>query len=211
MDKSKIAVAIFNKRATDYQEKYMNVDLYSESLHVFCDHIGKENADILEMACGPGNNTQFILKKRPDFRILGTDLSPNMIALAQINNPEAQFQLMDCRDIGQINQQYDGIMCGFGLPYLSKEEAIQFIRAAAGLLKPGGILYLSTMEEDDLNKSGIKLSSKGEEMYIYYHQAGYLTEALEENDYTIIYLKHQDYPVTAGPPATDLLIIATRR
>jgi trans-aconitate methyltransferase len=64
--------------------------------------ITKQDADILELACGPGNITQYIISKRSDFKILGTDLAPNMIELAKINNPSAQFQLLDSRDIRTI-------------------------------------------------------------------------------------------------------------
>src|SRR6185295_3669822 len=99
MDKTKIAVNIFNKHASKYQDKFMDVNLYAGSFDFFCDAAKKQNAKILEIACGPGNITSYLLNKRPDFKILGIDLAPNMIALAKINNPKADFQLMDCRDI----------------------------------------------------------------------------------------------------------------
>src|SRR5690349_5613480 len=131
MDKTKIAVDIFNKHADKYQDKFMYFDLYNDTFDLFCLSIEKQNAEIIELACGPGNITKYILNKRPEFKILGTDLSPNMIKLAEINNPTAEFQLMDCRDIGKLNKKYDAILCGFGFPYLSKEEAIKFIKDAS--------------------------------------------------------------------------------
>jgi ubiquinone/menaquinone biosynthesis C-methylase UbiE len=70
MDKTKIAVKIFDSSAHVYQDKFMNVDLYRESLDLFCDTIVKENASVLELACGPGNVTKHLLQKRPDFKIL---------------------------------------------------------------------------------------------------------------------------------------------
>jgi hypothetical protein len=39
-------------------------------------------------------------------------------------------------------------MCGFGLPYLSKEETENLISGSFALLKPEGVLYVSTMEDD---------------------------------------------------------------
>ncbi|NQX43266.1 class I SAM-dependent methyltransferase [Pedobacter steynii] len=98
-DKTKNAVAVFNKRANEYQDKFMDTQLYHESFDLFCEHITKENADILELACGPGNIIKYLLKKRPDFNILGIDLSLNMIDLAKANNPTATFELMDCRNV----------------------------------------------------------------------------------------------------------------
>src|SRR5438045_2838934 len=99
MDKTKIAVDLFNKLASEYQKKYMDVSLYSDSLNLFCKLIPKQNATVLELACGPGNVTKYLLDKRPDLKILGTDLGPNMIKLARQNNPTVEFKILDCRNI----------------------------------------------------------------------------------------------------------------
>jgi 2-polyprenyl-3-methyl-5-hydroxy-6-metoxy-1,4-benzoquinol methylase len=207
MDKTKIAIDVFNKNAELYMGKFMDVSLYDDTFDLFCSSISL-NGNVLELACGPGNITKHLLDKRPDLKILGTDLAPNMIALARMNNPTAEFQLMDCRDIGKLEKKYDGIMCGFCLPYLSKEEAIKLIGDACKLLKPGGALYISTME-DDYSKSGFKKGSTGDEIYIHYHQENYLTKALKENGLTIIDLSHKVYPGEEGI-ITDLVIIAKR-
>lgn len=205
MDKTKTAVDIFDKHARLYQDKYMDTSMYHDTFDAFCDNITRQNAEILELACGPGNITAYLLKKRPDLKILGTDLSPNMIGLAKANNPGAEFRLMDCRDLGTLDKKYDGIVCGFALPYLSKEEAIQLIGDAAGVLRPGGILYLSTME-DDYSKSGVQQSSTGDRMYLYYHQADYLTQALRDNGFTVVHVQRKTYADGSG--TTDLVIIA---
>ena len=199
---------IFNKYAGEYQHKYMDVGLYHDSLDLFCDHIRRENAEILEIACGPGNITRYLLDKRPGFNILGIDLAENMIELAKINNPEAEFVCMDCREIAKLDKKYDGIMCGFCLPYLSKEEAIQLIEDASRLLRPGGMIYLSTME-DDYAKSGVQTNSGGDQVYMYFHRADYLIDALEKNGFTLVNMKRQGYPKPEDTLTTDLLIVAT--
>ena len=209
MDKTKIAVDVFNKLAAEYQDKFMNVDLYSSTFDLFCKHIQSENANVLELACGPGNITKYLLNKRPDLKILGTDLAPNMIRLAKINNPAAEFQLMDCRDIDMLYKKYDAIMCGFCLPYLSREETIKLISDSSKLLNPYGVLYLSTME-DDYHKSGFRKGSKGDEIYMHFHQADYLTAALEKNNFRIIDLQRQDYPEQDGTKTIDLIIVAEK-
>ncbi len=211
MDKTKIAIEIFDNCAIDYQNKFMDKDLYNDSFDLFCKSIKKKNADILEIACGPGNITKYLLKNRPDFKIFGIDLSVEMIELAKINNPTAEFQIMDCRHIGKINQKYDGVMCGFCLPYLTKEESIKLIKDVSGLLKPNGIFYLSTME-DDYKKSGFKKSSSGggKELFIYYHHEDYLIKALKENNFEIIDINRQDYPEPTGEATKDLLILARK-
>lgn len=209
MDKSNSTIEVFNKCAVAYQDKFMDVGLYNDSLDLFCNSIRTHQADILEIACGPGNITKYLLGKRPDFKILGIDLASNMIALAKINNPTAEFQLIDCRDIGMIYKKYEGIMCGFCLPYLSGEEAVKLILDASRLLKLDGVLYLSTME-DDPAESGFKKSSDGDQLYINYHEADFLTNALRENDFKIIDLQRKVYQIQDGTTTTDLLIIARK-
>lgn len=207
-DKTAVAVAIFDKLANGYQDKFMDVSLYADSFNLFCDHLPKK-ASVLELACGPGNITRYLLDRRPDLQIYGTDLSPNMIALAKTNNPEAKFGLMDSRDILQLDKQYHGIMCGFCLPYLSKEDAVQLIADAGKALFDNGILYISTME-DDYAKSGLEAGSSGDLIYMHYHEADYLCQALKENDFSILYLERKTY-MTREKKVTDLLIVAIKK
>lgn len=203
------AEEIFNKYAHDYQAKYMDVSLYHHSFDLFCRNLPNKHPDILELACGPGNITRYLLDKRPDFRVLGIDLAENMIALAKINNPEAEFICMDCREIASLQRKFDAVMCGFCLPYLSKEEAIQLIGDVAGILNPGGVFYISTMEED-YSKSGIQTSSRGDQVQMYFHQADYLTETLHKNGFSVQFIHRQPYPAQGVPTATDLLMIASK-
>ena len=209
MDKSKAAVAVFDKCAQAYQDKFMDVSMYHDTFDVLCAHISKPGAAILDIACGPGNITKYLLSKRPDFKILGIDLSANMVALAQANNPTAEFQVMDGRAIGTLDKKYEGIMCGFCLPYLSKEEAVQLIADAAKILSEDGVLYLSTME-DDYSKSGMKTASSGDELFVHYHEAGYLTEALRGQGFKIIDTQRKEYRGGDCWAVTDLVIVAVK-
>ncbi|SKD09366.1 Methyltransferase domain-containing protein [Chitinophaga ginsengisegetis] len=207
MDKLQMAINVFNKRAVQYQDKFMDVALYHDSFDLFCNSIPKQTAAVLEIACGPGNITRYLLEKRPDFHLLGIDLAPNMLELARSNNPQAEFMLMDGRDILRLNKLFDGIMCGFCLPYLSREEAVKMIGDAARLLLPGGIFYISTME-DDYARSGFQRSGAGDELYMYYHQADYLVNALNANGFKIMDIQRKQYPAADGGTTTDLIIIA---
>ena len=79
MDSYQETFNTWNKIALLYQDKFMDLDLYNESYDSFCELIPKQQASILEIGCGPGNITQYILTKRPDFIIEGIDVAPNMV------------------------------------------------------------------------------------------------------------------------------------
>ena len=208
MDQTKVAVSVFNKLAQAYQDKFMDVSLYHNSFDIFCQNIKKENASVLELACGPGNITQYLLEKRPDLKILGTDLAPNMIELAKKNNPDAEFDLLDFREMKSLGKTFDAILCGFGLPYLSKKEALEFIADSGQILNTGGVLYISTMEDDN-TKSRFQKGSSGDEVFMNYHEASYLSEAMENNGFSIIDLQRKNY-IHNEQDTTDLIIIATK-
>lgn len=209
MDKTKIAVDIFNARAGDYQEKFMDVSLYHDMLTLFCEAVEKEDARVLDLACGPGNITQYITQLRPGYSILGIDLSPNMISLAKANNPKVQFKIMDCRDIYKLGQKYDAVIAGFCMPYLAKEDMQKLIRDAYSLLEPMGVIYISTME-DDYTKSGLRASSKGEMMFIHYYLESDLTETLKQNGFTIMHTQRKKYVDKNNNATTDIEIIARK-
>lgn len=203
----------YNNCAQRYQDKFMEADLYNDTYDLFCSRVENKTANILEIGCGPGNVTRYLLAKHPGFKIHGIDLAERMIALAKVNNPQATYEVMDCRDIGQIKQQYDAIICSFCLPYISKEAAADLISDAASLLNLNGILYLSNME-DDYSQSGLKGSSTSpDKLYMYYHQADFLKDTLADNGFSVIDLLRQEYPEENAPQGkvsvtTDLFIIA---
>lgn len=204
MNRIKHTVSLFDKHAQSYMDKYMDVSMYSESFDYFVRNLqGKE---LLELGCGPGNVTSYILKKNPELSVTATDLAPAMLALAKINNPPADFLLMDFRKILSLKRKFDGIMCGFCMPYLSKEEAIQLIADASQLLTSNGLLYVSTMEAK-YSTSGIRRSSTGEELLMFNHERKYLVEAFTENNFEIAFEQRKKYSGAYGEPVTDLLLI----
>lgn len=207
MDKTAMAVAVFDEHARLYQDKYMDQHAYGATLDLFCHHLPQQDAAVLDVACGPGNISRYLLAQRPELHMLGIDLSPNMLRLARENNPQADYKLLDCRHIDRLDMQFAGIVCGFVLPYLSREEALQLITNASSLLLPGGVLYISTME-DAYSKSGMQTSSSGSQLYQYFHEAAYLIPALEASGYTLILQHRQPFP--AHPATTDLILIARK-
>lgn len=199
----------WNKVATLYQEKFMDLDLYNESYDFFCNAINVDKAEILEIGCGPGNISKYILSKRPDFALLGIDYAPNMVKLAQKNIPNASFRVMDCKDIRSIDKKFDGIVCGFCLPYLSPEECAQFIDDANSLLKQNGILYLSFVEGNP-EQSGYKTGSSGDRTYFYYHQREFLKQKLRQSGIEEMKTFFVDYKQDKKDPEVHTIMIAQK-
>ena len=185
MDHASQAAQLFNKLAIHYQDRYMDVSAYGSVLDEFIGLFKEPSPSLLDIACGPGNITRYLLDRLPTARILGTDLAPAMIELARVNCPTASFEVMDCRKTDQLNQQFDGVVAGFCLPYLNPEEADQLIGDISHLLKKNGLLYLSTIE-GEREKSGPRKGSTGDEVYQYYYSSADIRNWLQQHGFRLI-------------------------
>lgn len=191
----------WNAIAHLYQAKFMQLELYNQSYDAFCDLLLQPSARVLELGCGPGNITRYLLDKRPDFNILATDYAPNMVQTAQQNNPEARCMSLDCRDISQLDGRFDGIVAGFVIPYLSPVELLVFMRDAAAKLEPGGLLYLSFVE-GSLEQSGYKTGSNGLRVFFNYHPMEPLLQTAQALGFSC--LKHFECPFERDNAATEI-------
>lgn len=209
MDENKKAVAVFNKLADLYQQRFMNVDLYADTFDFFCEALGKNNPEVLELACGPGNISRYLLNKRSDIQLLGTDLAPNMVELARSNNPEGRFEVMDAREMRKLNRTFDALICGFCLPYLSMPETEQLIKDAAAVLREKGLIYVSTME-DDYEKSGLRKGSTGDEIFMHYYLASDLEPMLKRAGFQRLLTQRKLTIGNDGAEVTDLILVAQK-
>lgn len=166
----------WNRVAALYQSRFMDLDIYNDSYQLFCDLLPQQ-ARVLELACGPGNITRYLLQQRPDLKITGIDIAPEMIRLAQQNNPNALFETGDIRHIADCAASYNAVLCGFGLPYLSPEETATLLKDCNTLTDGKGILYISFVPGDPA-QSGWQTSSSGDQMYFYYHDPVILEQQL---------------------------------
>lgn len=210
MDKYEITINTWNSVAQAYHDKMVNTDLYHHTYDLFCDLIHAKRAEILDVACGPGIVAKYLLNKRPDFKILGTDASPNMIKLAAAENPTATFEVLDCREIDRMGKEFDAIMCCFCLPYLSDEDSAQMIATASELLRPDGVIYISLIE-DDPGKSGFQTSSAHDgQIYVQYHRGASVRATLEENGFRVLREIRQRDSQRDDSSSTDLFILAKK-
>ena len=205
-----ITFQTWNKVASLYQDKFMNLDLYDDTYNRFCDLMKTNNSSVLEIGCGPGNITKYLLTKRPDLKVEGIDVASNMIQLAKENNPTADFKVMDCRELHPLQNKYDAIVCRFCMPYLSKDDCAKLIKDAADLLHNSGIFYFSTIE-GNYEKSGFEAGSTGDQAFVYYHTEEFLRNQLLENNFECLELMKKVYAKNENENSVHLIFIGRKK
>jgi 2-polyprenyl-3-methyl-5-hydroxy-6-metoxy-1,4-benzoquinol methylase len=208
MDRNQVTFETWNKVASLYHEKFMNLEQYNDSYDKFCELVEKQGAAVFEVGCGPGNITRYLLNKRPDFQIHAIDYAPKMVELARINNPGVQCSIMDCRSMGEIQAVFDAVISGFCIPYLSREETSGFFKDCAKLLLPEGVLYFSAIK-GDYHTSGYMKGSSGDEAYVYYYDEDLLQALLFENRFRLLNVLYKNSNIN-GRPFTEMIFIARK-
>jgi SAM-dependent methyltransferase len=195
------------------------IQAYNESAERFSNTVGKlanydhtydfissllqENAKVLDLACGPANISSYLYKKKK-LVITGYDLSEKMLAIARKNIPDGIFIQRSIIDF-RVNEQFDLVILGFGLPYLSSTQAKICLHHAHEAVKPGGIFYLSFMDGD---KEGFESTSfsPDKQFYLFYHRTESIIKLLEELGFMILKTWALDYLEPNGSITTDSVI-----
>lgn len=97
--------------------------------------------NILDVACGKGATTQYLLSHYPADQVVGVNISEKQLATARENVPGVQFLLMDATDLEFEDNSFDSVLCVEAAFHFNTRE--RFLAEARRVLKPGGRLALS--------------------------------------------------------------------
>jgi ubiquinone/menaquinone biosynthesis C-methylase UbiE len=95
----------------------------------------------LDAACGTGRHAAHLV--RLGYRVLGVDLTPEMLARARERVPRAEFQTADLRNLPADDDSFDVVVCGLALAHLPELDAA--VIELARVLAPGGRLIVSVL------------------------------------------------------------------
>lgn len=199
----------WNKVAPQYEEKFMDLNLYDESYDALLGFLKPEQTSVLEVGCGPGNIMKYLKTKRADLHLSGIDVSENMVAIAQKNNPDAKVQVIDCRDLSRIKSKFDAIVLGFVVPYLNFQDLFQCIADSAELLNENGWIYVSFVP-GYFEESGYIKGSTGDRMYFHYYDIDLMADLLQNNSFTIVAQKDIEYQKSEDKIEIHTVIIANK-
>lgn len=113
-----------------------------------------EPRDILEIAAGTGVVTRALAARLdPRARIVATDLSPAMLAVAQArggNDPHITWQTADAMALPFDRERFDAVLCQFGVMFFP--DKVHAYRQVLNTLKPGGRFLFSVWDGVETNE-----------------------------------------------------------
>lgn len=210
MDRNAEAIESFNKHAGLYNEMFGGLSLYNDTYDLFSTLLPARYSSVLDLGCGPGNISSYLLHKRADLKITGIDLAPNMIEIAGRNNPSGNFKVMDCREVKSLNTKYDAIISGFTIPYLNKEETEKLLCDCASMLNPEGVFYFSLIDGRYEDSGYQYASNKVDRSYVYYYSSVKIMGMLERCGLKIVQIEDLQWQRKEGRLETHLVFIVRK-
>jgi 2-polyprenyl-3-methyl-5-hydroxy-6-metoxy-1,4-benzoquinol methylase len=135
------AMFLEHARATTSQRQAQVIDGWLARL-------GRRDLEILDVGCGSGWTCE---RLRPYGRVTGTDLSNEVLRIAQQKFPEVTFVAGDFTTLDLAQARWDVVVTLEVLAHVADQPA--FVRRLAQRLKPGGHLMLSTQNRFVLERS----------------------------------------------------------
>jgi SAM-dependent methyltransferase len=106
----------------------------------------RHGSNLLEVAAGTGSLAA-AAKQHGAGRVLATDLSPNMVALAARLHPSLEFLEADVENLPVADGSFDCVVCNFGLGHFPAPE--RAVMECVRTLRSGGRLAFSWWDKPD--------------------------------------------------------------
>ena len=122
-------------------------DLNPARLRYVADRVALRGARVLDVGCGAGLLSEALAGKGAEVTAL--DLSPELLDVARLHLLESgrqvDYRLVSVEDLAaQMPSEFDAITCMEMLEHVPDPGSV--LRACASLLKPGGTLFVSTLD-----------------------------------------------------------------
>ena len=136
----------YDKVAVEYvKENGYGVQLSLPALKKFSSYLPDDNAKILDVGCGGGQDAKYL--HDCGFDVLGIDVSAKMIELAKQYVPNGRFKVTDLMSLPN-DETYDGIWCCRVFQHIPLGDQDRFVDKLFDLLDDGGVLYLTSVVSD---------------------------------------------------------------
>ena len=106
-----------------------------------------EDSQILDLGCGAGLPVDLWLTQH-GHRVIGLDISAEMLKMARTNVPDADFKQCDISTLQEGAYAVDAVVCLFTMFHIDRSLHQQFLRRVRSFLERDGLLLITTGQND---------------------------------------------------------------
>lgn len=202
-DLNKMVINTYDIIAEEYNKEFGNDMSDKKYIDKFLKEVN--NGNILDVGCGVGNLTKYIKDK--GFKVLGIDLSNNMLKIAKQRFPDIDFQIMDITNIKLPKHSFDALFVAYSLFHIQPSKIEDTMKGFVEILKTNGKIMLilqegqgETIIDEPFNPT--------EKMYINYFTKDSIVNLLEKFNFKILHLHTRNANSSMELGNNKLFIIA---
>jgi 2-polyprenyl-3-methyl-5-hydroxy-6-metoxy-1,4-benzoquinol methylase len=119
-----------------------------------------EGGMAIDFGCGTGRSSRFL--KDLGFKVVGIDISEDMLAIAKQLDPEGEYHLVTDGNYSHLGKgEYDLVQCMFTFDNIpGKENRTIILKALSQLVKAGGVMFLLDSTPEMYFKEWASFSTK---------------------------------------------------
>jgi len=155
-----------------------------QKLSLVSRHFNFQNANLLEVGCATGETCWAALQAGA--RVVGCDLSDDVVQIARERYPDVEFRMAPAAPLPFPDQSFDAVVAFELIEHLSSPSV--FIREVHRVLRPGGVLALTTPNTNFGKRVGWNqwtgFSTSFE--HLYFFSSASLERALSRNGMSVV-------------------------
>lgn len=138
---SRDIIPLYERLANEYDRDRGRTLIEKEWLDRFLQHV-PDTGTVLDLGCGMGEPiAQYILSQ--GYHIVGCDSSPSLIALCRARFPEAEWRVVDMRELA-LGRRFDGLIAWDSFFHLSAADQRAMFARFADHAKSGAPLLFTS-------------------------------------------------------------------
>lgn len=172
----------YNKIAGAYTKRYGNSPFLLRNIARF-NALLPRGGTVLDVGCGSGRASKLLREK--GLSVTGIDFSEKMLTLARKRTRGVSFTLMDVRKLAFPDESFDGVWANFAIIHIPKRETVQTLREWNRVLKPDGVLFVTTSAGAHGEGIQDEWLTKGEKMFFHRMSEEALRSYLEKSGFLV--------------------------
>ena len=155
MDNNILPTSVFTGSIPNHYDQFLGPMFFEDYAIEVASRIELMSVQVaLELCCGTGRVTNHIRKALPtSAKLVASDISPDMLAVAneKLGTLNTDWQIIDFQKIPFDDSSFDLVVCCFG--YMFAEDKVKAFAESLRVLRPGGMLLMSTWGELEHNEA----------------------------------------------------------
>ncbi len=203
---------MYDRIVTDYDRNVKSEILDHKYIERFLFYL-KKGSKLLDAGAGTGK-IAFEMHALHGLRVIGIDISKEMVRFAAKKYPKVKFKEMDLRDLRFKTGEFDAIFANYSLIHILEDDILRTLEGFNRILKDGGYIYISLQspkkkwQRDGYYPIPYKRSSY---LFINLVKKSEIVDYLEKAHFQVLEVYKRAPDVKTEFPFNKLFVIAKKR